>query len=82
MLVAPEGRPGAPWIAKIFGPAKPLPLRVAIASPSNKTLVVPQRQCLRLVVYLPVQGPLPPSRGATPCLPIVAHITKTDACSF
>ena len=36
MLVAPEGRPGAPWIAKIFGPAKPLPLRVAIASPSNK----------------------------------------------
>jgi hypothetical protein len=23
------------WVAKIFGPAKPLPLRVAIASPSN-----------------------------------------------
>jgi hypothetical protein len=36
MLLAPEGKPVAPWIAKIFGPAKPLPLRVAIASPSNK----------------------------------------------
>jgi hypothetical protein len=36
MLVAPEGRPGAPWAAKIFGLAKPLPVRVAIASPSNK----------------------------------------------
>ena len=25
-----------PWVAKIFGPAKPLLLRVAIASPSDK----------------------------------------------
>jgi hypothetical protein len=25
-----------PWVAKTFGPAKPLLLRVAIASPSNK----------------------------------------------
>jgi hypothetical protein len=82
MLVATEGKPGAPWIAKIFGPAKPLPLRVGDRQPEQQTLVVPQRQCLRLVVYLPVQGPLPPSRGTTACPSIVAHITKTDACSF
>src|SRR5215217_8215324 len=36
MLAAPESGPRVPWIAKIFGPAKPLPLRVAIAGPSDK----------------------------------------------
>ena len=36
MLAALEGSPGLPQIARIFGPAKPLPLRVAIASPSDK----------------------------------------------
>ena len=34
--VAPESRHRVTRVAKIFGPAKPLPLRVAIASPSNK----------------------------------------------
>src|SRR5215210_8101682 len=28
--------PRVPWVAKIFGPAKPLPLREAIASPCDK----------------------------------------------
>jgi hypothetical protein len=36
MPVAPESSLRVPWIAKIFGPAKPLPVRVAIASPSDK----------------------------------------------
>ena len=36
MLAAPESSPRVLQVAKIFGPAKPLPLRVAIASPSDK----------------------------------------------
>jgi hypothetical protein len=70
-----------PWIAKIFGPAKPLLLRVGDRQPEQQTLVVPQRQCLRLVVYLPVQFPLPPTRGTTACPSIVAQITKVKRCS-
>jgi hypothetical protein len=31
-----ESGPSRPWVAKIFGPAKPLLLRVAITSPCNK----------------------------------------------
>src|SRR5215207_8910130 len=81
MLVAPESSPRVPWVAKIFGPAKPLLLRVGDRQPELQTLVVPQRQCLRLVVYRPVQWPLPPTRGPTACPGIVAHITKADACS-
>ncbi len=65
-----------PWVAKIFGPAKPLLSRVGDRQPEQQTLVVPQRQCLRLVVYLPVQWSLPPTRGTTACPGIVAHITK------
>src|SRR5215207_1828743 len=76
MLVAPESSPRVPWVAKIFGPAKPLLLRVGDRQPELQTLVVPQRQCFELVVYLPVQWPLPPTRGTTACPTIVAHITK------
>jgi hypothetical protein len=36
MLAASESSPRVPWVAKIFGPAMPLPLRVAIAGPSDK----------------------------------------------
>src|SRR5215208_5796824 len=57
------------------------PVKSGDRQPELQTLVVPQRQCLRLVVYLPVQWPLPPSRGPTACPSIVAHITKADACS-
>src|SRR5215216_727745 len=35
-------------VAKIFGPAKPLLSRVSDRQPVQQTLVVPQRQCLRL----------------------------------
>jgi hypothetical protein len=48
----------------------------------RQTLVVPQRQCLRLDVYVPVQWPLPPTRGTMACPSIVAHITNTGAPSF
>src|SRR5919112_6006715 len=75
MRVAPKSSPRVPWAAKIFGLAKPLPLRVGDRQPEQQTLVVPQRQCLRLVVYVPVQRPLPPGRGTTACPSIVAHIT-------
>src|SRR5215211_6478694 len=80
-LLAPESSPRVPWVAKIFGPAKPLLSRVGDRQPVQQTLGVPQRQCLRLVVYLPVQWPLPPTRGTTACSSIVAHITKAGACS-
>src|SRR5215208_276197 len=53
------------------------PVKSGDRQPEQQTLVVPQRQCLRLVVYLPVQWPLPPTRGTTACPCIVAHITKT-----
>jgi hypothetical protein len=52
------------------------PVKRGDRQPEQQTLVVPQRQCLRLVVYLPVQWPLPPTRGTTACPTIVAHITK------
>ena len=52
------------------------PVKSGDRQPEQQTLVVPQRQCLRLVVYLPVQFPLPPTRGTTACPSIVAHITK------
>src|SRR5215217_9171203 len=81
MLVAPESNPRVPWVAIIFGPAKPLLLRVGDRQPELQTLVVPQRQCLWLVVGLPVHRSLPPTRGTTACPSIVAHITKADACS-
>ena len=58
------------------------PVKSGDRQPERQTPVVPQRQCLRLVVYLPVQWPLPPRRGAMACPTIVAHITKTDARSF
>ena len=67
--------------AKIFGPVKPLLSGFGDRQPVRQTLVVPQRQCLRLVVYVPVQWPLPPTRGTMACPTIVAHITKTDTCS-
>ena len=50
--------------------------------PERQTLVVPQRQGLRLVVDLPLQRSLPPTRGTMACPAIVAHITNTRRCSF
>src|SRR5918995_2189871 len=58
------------------------PVKSGDRQPEQRTLVVPLRQCPRLVVYIPVQWPLPPSRGATACPSIVAHVTKTNAFSF
>src|SRR5918995_3590602 len=58
------------------------PVKSGDRQPEQRTLVVPLRQCPRLVVHLPVQGPLPPSRGTTACPSIVARITNTNACSF
>src|SRR5215204_826131 len=84
MLVAPESSPGAPWGtlgSKNIRTSEAAPVKRGDRQPEQQTLVVPQRQCLWLVVYLPVQGPLPPTRGTTACSYIVAHITKTDACS-
>jgi hypothetical protein len=61
---------------------KAAPVKRGDRQPVRQTLVVPQRQCLRLNVYLPVQRSLPPRRGTTACPSIVAHITKTGRCSF
>jgi hypothetical protein len=81
MLVAPESSPRGPWVAKNIRTSEAAPVKSGDRQPVQQTLVVSQRQCLRLVVYLPVQFPLPPTRGTTACPSIVAHITKTDACS-
>src|SRR5215213_10281059 len=80
MLVAPESSPGAPWgtlDSKNIRTSEAPPVKSGDRQPEQQTLVVPQRQCLRLVVYLPVQWPLPPTRGTTACPSIVAHITKS-----
>ena len=45
------------------------PVKSGDRQPEQQTLVVPQRQCLRLVVYLPVHFPLPPTRGTTTVQP-------------
>jgi hypothetical protein len=66
-----ESSPGRE--AKIFGPAKPLLLRVGDRQPVQQTLVVPQRQCLRLVVNLPLHRSLPPTRGTTTAHRILYH---------
>src|SRR5215211_6513433 len=71
-LLAPESSPRVPWVAKIFGPAKPLLSRVGDRQPELQTLVVPQRQCLWLVVDLPLHRSLPPTRGTT-TQPILYH---------
>src|SRR5919112_3562143 len=83
-LLAPESRPWTPWIAKSknIRTSEAAPGKSGDCQPEQRTLVVPLRQCPRLVVYLPVQWPLPPSRGTTACPSTVAHITKTNACSF
>src|SRR5215204_7137546 len=84
MLVAPESSPGAPWGtlgSKNIRTSEAAPVKRGDRQPEQRTLVVPLRQCPRLVVYLPVQWPLPPTRGTTACPSIVAHITKADACS-
>src|SRR5215211_765640 len=81
MLVAPESSPGAPWGtlgSKNIRTSEAAPVKRGDRQPEQQTLVVPQRQCLRLVVYLPVQWPLPPARGTMACPYIVAHITKSD----
>src|SRR5215210_2304602 len=81
MLVAPESSPGGTLGSKNIRTSEAAPVKRGDRQPEQQTLVVPQRQCLRLVVYLPVQWPLPPARGTTACPCIVAHITKTDTCS-
>src|SRR5215211_7830645 len=75
-LLAPESSPRVPWVAKIFGPAKPLLSRVGDRQPVQQTLVVPQRQCLQLVVGLALHRSLPPTRGTTTRTKIVPHTTK------
>src|SRR5215211_4611 len=72
MLVTPESSPRGSWIAKIFGPAKPLLLRVGDRQPVQQALVVSQRQRLRLLVGLPLHRSLPPARG-TSTRPILYH---------
>ena len=52
------------------------PVKRGDRRPVRQSLVVPQRQCFELVVYLPVQRFLPPTRGTTACPHIVAHIAK------
>src|SRR5215207_9977062 len=78
MLVASKSSPRVPWVAKIFGPAKPLPSRVGDRQPVQQTLVVPQRQCLRLVVGLPVHRSLPPTRGTTTTLRLYPSLPKLN----
>ena len=39
----------------------------------QQTLVVPQRQCLRLVVSHPLHRSLPPTRGTTTAQPVLYH---------
>jgi hypothetical protein len=55
----------SPKLPKVFGPEKPLLLGVGDRRPELQTLVVPQRQRLRLVVDLPLHRSLPPTRGTT-----------------
>src|SRR5918997_5259788 len=74
----------SPWheVAKIFGPAKPLLLRVGDRQPVQQTLVVPQRQSLRLVnrpscsSFLTSYSRYNDSTNTVPHI-IVSHITKT-----
>ena len=61
LLISGElgGRHGVLWTIKdkkdkIFGPAKPLLWGVGDRQPVRQTLVVPQRQRVRLVVDLPL----------------------------
>src|SRR5215210_8145391 len=76
MLVAPESSPGGTLGSKNIRTSEAAPVKRGDRQPEQQTLDVPQRQCLRLVVYFPVQWPLPPRRGTTACPCIVAHITK------
>src|SRR5215203_501518 len=52
------------------------PVKRGDRQPERQSLVVSQRQCFGLVVYLPLHRSLPPTRGTTACPAIVAHITK------
>jgi hypothetical protein len=65
------------WVAKIFGPAKPLLSRVGDRQPELQTLVVPQRQCLRLAVGHPLHRFLTSCLRYNDTINIVARITKT-----
>jgi hypothetical protein len=52
------------------------PVRSGDRQPERQAPVVPQRRCSWLVVDLPLHRSLPPTRGATACPRIVAHITR------
>ena len=75
MLAATQGTLGS---SKNIRASQAAPVKRGDRQPEQQTLVVPQRQCLRLVVYLPVQWSLPPARGTMACPYIVTHITKSD----
>jgi len=78
MLVTPESSPRGSWIAKIFGPAKPLLLRVGDRQPVQQALVVSQRQRLRLVSRPFCSLVLTSCSRYNDRAPnIVPHITKT-----
>jgi hypothetical protein len=62
---------------KIFGPSKPLSLRVGDLQPVRQTPVVPQRRCPRLVVDLPLHRFLTSCSRYNDTNSIVSYITKT-----
>ena len=64
-------------VTKIFGPAKPLLLRVGDRQPVRQTLVVPQRQRLWLVSRLSCTSVLTSCSRYSDTINIVPHITKT-----
>src|SRR5215210_3536872 len=63
---------------QIFGLAKSLLSRVGDRQPVRQTLVVPQRQCLRLVVDLSLHRSLPPTRGTTTTLRLYPSLLKQN----
>ena len=65
-------------VTKIFGPAKPLLLRVGDRQPVQQTLVVPQRQRLWLVSRLSSSSFLTSCSRYNDTINIVPHITKTQ----
>jgi hypothetical protein len=65
MRVASKSSPSVTLGSKNIRTGEAPPVKSGDRQPEQQTLVVPQRQCLRLVVYVPVQRPLPPRRGTT-----------------
>ncbi len=63
-------------LTKVFGPAKPLLLRVGDRQPVRQTLVVPQRQRLWLVSRLSCTSVFTSCSRYNDTINIVPHITK------